>query len=87
MQVSRIFRRHKRLTLALGAKFLNDNGFDPLVPRFLRFMENVVVCVAEGTIAKPFLGEIVIAFLNGEEEDEEMKLKILDALARIPPDQ
>jgi death on curing protein len=78
---------NKRLAIAVGAKFLNDNGFHHRVPKFLRFMENVVVCVADNKISKEFLGEIVIAFLNEEEEDEQLKLKILDALEQVRNEQ
>jgi death-on-curing protein len=71
---------NKRLALALGAKFINDNGFDNLVTKWLRFMENILVCVADNKIDKPFFGEIVTAFLNGDEDEEGMKLRVLEAI-------
>lgn len=78
---------NKRLALAVGAKFLNENGFHHRVPKFLRFMESVVVCVADNKISKELLGEIVTAFLNEEEEEEVLKIQILTALEQVRADQ
>ncbi len=78
---------NKRFTVALCAKFLTDNGFGHRATRFMRYMENVVVCVADNKIDKAFLGQIMIAFLSGEEEEEEIKLRILEAVEQVRLDQ
>lgn len=86
-QLHVFFEGNKRTTVAVGAKFLANNGFEHRVAKFIRYMENVVVCLADNKISKGFLGEIVIAFLNEEEEEEELKLRILEALEEVRRDQ
>ncbi len=43
-------------------------------------MENITVYVAADRIGKPLLGEIINATINGDEDNEELKLKILNAI-------
>jgi len=43
-------------------------------------MENVSVQVAEGSISKDLLGEIIAAHIAQDEENEELKLKIFEAI-------
>jgi len=45
-------------------------------------MENISYHVAAGNINKDFLQEIITAILNGDEEDEVLKLKILRAISK-----
>ena len=44
-------------------------------------MENISYHLAAGRITKELLAEIITALMNGEEEDESLKLKILSAIA------
>ena len=44
-------------------------------------MENISYHVAAGNIDKDLLHEIILAVINGDENDEELKLKILNAIS------
>ena len=78
---------NKRASLAVGGEFLQHNGLQRRYTQFMRFMESVIVCVADNKISKQFLGEIVIAFLKEEEDDEELSMRILAALEEVVRDQ
>lgn len=71
---------NKRTAIAVCAHMLLLNGYLYCVKSFLHAMENVSVQVAEGSIGKELLGEILAAHIAQEEENEELKLKILEAL-------
>jgi len=43
-------------------------------------MENITYHVAADRIDKQLLGEIITAIINGDEDSEELKLKILHAI-------
>ncbi len=43
-------------------------------------MENISYHLASGTIEKDLLGEIIRAVINKDENNEELKLKILNAI-------
>lgn len=73
---------NKRIAIALGAQFLLFNGYVFLVPRFLQYMENISYHLAAGVIDKDLLVEIINALLSGDEEDEELKLKIFHAISQ-----
>jgi death on curing protein len=71
---------NKRTSIALGAFFLELNGLDTLVNKFIIEMENVAVAVADNIIDKELLAEIIFSLLSEEEYSEELKLKIIAAL-------
>jgi len=71
---------NKRIAISLGAQFLLLNGYLFVAGKFLREMENITYHVAADRIDKQLLGEIMTAIINGEEDDEELKLKILHAI-------
>jgi death on curing protein len=71
---------NKRIAISLGAQFLLLNGYLFITGKFLREMENITYHVAADRIDKQLLGEIITAIINGEEDDEELKLKILHAI-------
>jgi death-on-curing protein len=73
---------NKRIAIALGALFIQLNGYTFYVPLFLRFMENISQHLAHGLIDKDLLTEIISALLHGDEEDEDLKLKILHAISQ-----
>lgn len=73
---------NKRIAIALGAQFLLLNGYVFLVPRFLVYMENISYHLAAGLIEKDLLREIIDALMSGEEEEEELKLKIVHAISQ-----
>lgn len=74
---------NKRSSLALGAYFLELNGFDYLVKRFITKMENIVVWVADNHINKALLHSIISEILYEDDFSESVKLAILNA-AKAP---
>ena len=71
---------NKRTSIALGAFFLEVNGLDVLVSKFIIEMENIAVDVADNRIDKELLHDIISSLLNDEEFSEELKLRIISAL-------
>ncbi|GAB6910048.1 Death-on-curing family protein [Desulfosarcina cetonica] len=71
---------NKRLALSLGAQFLLLNGYVFITTKFLREMENISYHVAAGSIGKDLLKEIISALVNGDEDNEVLKLKVLNAI-------
>ncbi|MDI3320178.1 type II toxin-antitoxin system death-on-curing family toxin [Pinibacter soli] len=77
---------NKRTSIALGAFFLELNGLDFLVDKFIIEMENLAVTVADNIIDKELLQEIVTSLISEEDYSEVLKLKIVNALERVSPD-
>jgi death on curing protein len=71
---------NKRTSIALGAFFLEVNGLDILVSKFIIEMENIAVAVADNLIDKEFLREIIDSIINEEEYSEDLKLRIIGCL-------
>ncbi len=66
------------LVLVLGAYFLELNGYDYCVRKFIQEMENIVVWLAEGKINDELLLDIIISIINEDEFNESIKLKIIE---------
>lgn len=75
---------NKRASIAIGAFFLIINGLDVFVNKFLIEMENIAVAVADNLIDKPLLYDIIFSIINEEEYNEELKLRIIQALSQAP---
>jgi len=71
---------NKRSSLTLGAYFLELNGFDFRVKRFVLEMENIVVWLAEGKIEKDLLLKLVTSLMLDDEYSESLKLELLGAV-------
>ncbi|MEG3133484.1 type II toxin-antitoxin system death-on-curing family toxin [Rouxiella sp. T17] len=71
---------NKRSSLALGAYFLEINGFDYLVQHFVHEMENIAVWVADNIIDKNLLYQIIISILYEDDYCESLKLAIVEAV-------
>lgn len=71
---------NKRSSIALGAYFLEINGYDYLVKRFVLEMENIAVWVADNLIDRDLLKEIIESLLYEDEYSENLKIK----LANLP---
>ncbi len=71
---------NKRIAISLGAQFLLLNGYVFIVATFINSMENISYHVAAGHIGKDLLREIITAIIENNEENEELKLKILNAI-------
>ncbi len=71
---------NKRTSIALGAFFLEVNGLDVFVNKFIIEMENIAVHVADNRVDKELLSEIIFSLVNEEDYGEELKLKIIHTL-------
>jgi len=72
---------NKRIAITLCAQMLLLNGHLHCVSRFIKDMENISYHVASGAIGKDLLGDIIAAFLDGNDEDESIKLRIYQAIS------
>ena len=73
---------NKRIAIVLCAHMLLLNGYLYCSSHFIREMENISYHVAAGNIDKDLLHEIISAHINRDENDEGLKLKILNAISR-----
>lgn len=71
---------NKRIAITLCAQMLLLNGYLRSTQAFIRESENISYHVAAGNISKELLGEWIEAVLCGVEDDEALKLKILNAI-------
>jgi len=72
---------NKRSSVALGSYFLELNGYDYAVKKFVIEMENIAVWVAEGKISKELLTDIIESLIYENNFSESLKLKILHAIS------
>lgn len=72
---------NKRIAITLSAQMLLYNGYLYCTGSFIREMENISYHVAAGSIDKDLLREIITAHLEEDEENEALKLKILNAIS------
>ncbi len=77
---------NKRTSIAIGAFFLEINGLDIFVNKFIIEMENIAVTVADNIIDKELLMEIITSLINEEDYNESLKLKIFNALQQVNPE-
>ena len=70
----------------MGAFFLEINGFEAIVDRFIIEMENIAVTVADDIIEKKLLQEIIASIIYEPDYSEELKLQILIALSKVNPE-
>jgi death-on-curing protein len=71
---------NKRSSLTLGAYFLELNGYDYCVDKFVIEMENIVVWLAEGKIKDDLLLELITSIIEEDEYSESLKMKLLEAI-------
>ncbi len=69
---------NKRSSIALGAYYLEINGLDYCIDRFIIEMENIAVHVADNRIDKDLLFEIIFSLINENDYSEDLKLRIID---------
>jgi death-on-curing protein len=74
---------NKRIAITLCAQMLLLNGYLRSIEAFIRESENISYHVASGNISKELLGEWIEAVLSGLEDDEVLKLKILNAIQNV----
>lgn len=75
---------NKRSSLALGAYFLELNGYDYCVQPFMQKMENIVVWLAESKINKALLRKLITSIIENEEDfSDELKYELIIAIDDI----
>ncbi|AFR35124.1 type II toxin-antitoxin system death-on-curing family toxin [Riemerella anatipestifer] len=74
---------NKRTSIAIGAYFLQINGFEYCIDKFIIEMENIVVLVADNIVDKEFLYELIFSIINEEDYSEEIKLKLFRVLSNV----
>jgi death-on-curing protein len=72
---------NKRSSIALGSYFLELNGYDYAVKKFVLEMENIAVWVADGKISKELLATIIESLIYEDNFSESLKLKIVLAIS------
>lgn len=72
---------NKRSSLVLGAYFLEINGYEYCVNKFVLEMEEIVVWVAEGKIKDDLLLNIVKSIIEEDDFSEELKLQLLESVS------
>jgi death-on-curing protein len=70
---------NKRSSIALGAYFLELNGYDYAVTRFVHEMENIAVLVADNAINKDLLQAVISSLVYEDEFSETLKLEMITA--------
>lgn len=73
---------NKRSSISLSAYFLQINGFDFIVGKFIREMENIVVYVADNKISKDLLHKIITEIIYNDELSDDIKFEIIEALEK-----
>lgn len=73
---------NKRSSIALGAYFLELNGYDYCVQYFVQQMENIAVWIADNVIGKELAYEIIFSLVYEDDYSESLKLKIAHAIDR-----
>ncbi|GBH21560.1 Fic family protein [Pseudomonas syringae pv. actinidiae] len=71
---------NKRSSIALGAYFLQLNGYGYVVSRFVRNMENIAVWVADNKVGRELLQELLVSILYEDDFSETLKLKLIMAI-------
>lgn len=71
---------NKRSSIVLSAYFLEINGADFLITKYIQEMENIAVYVADNKISKELLREIIYELIYNGSFSEELRLKITVAL-------
>lgn len=71
---------NKRTSIAAASFFMELNGLDALVSKFIIDMENIAVYIADNKVDKHLLREIVVSLLTEDDFSEELKLKLLHAI-------
>ena len=76
---------NKRSSIVMGAYFLELNGYDYVVKRFVLEMENIAVYVADNVVNKNLLRELIISLLYEDDYSESLKLSLINAISRSQP--
>jgi len=72
---------NKRLSIALGAGFLIENGYLKIVGKFITEMENISYHLAAGKINKELLLKIINSILYEIDFSENLKFELYNAIS------
>jgi death-on-curing protein len=72
---------NKRSSLSLGAYFLELNGYEYCVKKFVLEMENIVVWIAKNNISKELLLKLITSLIMDNDYSEELKLELITAVS------
>lgn len=75
---------NKRIAMSLCAQLLLLNGYLYCASTFFQQMENISYHVAARRIDKELLHDIITAVINEDDENEALKLEILNAISSDP---
>lgn len=68
---------NKRSSIALGAFFLEINGYDFISKKFIKEMENIAVWVADNLISKEMLQNLLYSIVYEDDYSESLKLELI----------
>lgn len=72
---------NKRSSIALGAYFLEINGYEYCIQDFVQRMENVAVWIADNVIDRDLSFKIVTSLIYEDDYSESLKLEIAQAVS------
>jgi len=73
---------NKRSSIALGAYFLEINGYEFFIQDFVQRMENITVWIANNAICKDLVLKIIKSLMYEEDYSEALKLEIAHAITQ-----
>ena len=74
---------NKREAIIIPTYFLELNGYENISKNFIKYMENIIVYVADGIISKELLQDIFDVYIQDDFENEDIKFKIYKAIDKI----
>lgn len=72
---------NKRSSIALGAYFLECNGYEYCIQDFVQRMENIAVWIADNVVDKDLTHRIVTSLIYEDDYPETLKLQIAQAVS------
>ncbi len=73
---------NKRSSLVLGAYFLELNGYNYCIKKFVKEMENIVVWLAGNKISKELLQRLITSIVMEDDYSESLKLELIDLISQ-----
>lgn len=73
---------NKRIAIALGMKFLLNNGYLFVIQKFAEKMESVSYQLAASRIDKELLHDIIYSIIYEDDYSETLKLRMIEAYGR-----
>ncbi len=72
---------NKRSSIALGAYFLELNGYEFCIQDFVQKMENIAVWIADNVVNKELTHRIIFSLIYEDDYSEDLKLDIAKAVS------